>query len=464
MKLLRILLLTVILIGVVACGPSGVDTAVSPTDPPPTETTAPPTETAVPATETPPPTATTPPPSPTPAELLIDYLAYYGGADSGVWARGSVEAFAEENPPVTVNDVQSFSLYSDPVPVSIHDRLAEDDPPDLITGYIGGNLRRHIAAGRIADVSDVWSEQEWDQAFPASLKEMATRDGKQYFVPQAIQWNPIWYRSDIFEEVGLEPPQSWDEFLTACDALHEAGYIPVAVSSQGWLPPLARWFTILNMRLNGPDFHERLMAGAASYDSPEVRAVFEHWLQLFEHNCFAEEPTNYREAANQLFFDEAAMYNLGEWLSESYVNGLPDTYDFFSFPLINPDVPRGEIALVYGAYVHAEAPHPDAARQFLAHLGSAASQTTRMEDLGQLVANLNVDHSQYDPIYEKGMDFTAEADHLTTLFEFNAAPQVASTGLQIFASFFRNRDPDQIDQFLSDLEGARQLAHGDVTE
>lgn len=463
MKALRILLLSLLMIIIVACGPGDGETAVSPTVPPPTQTVAPsPTKTPSP-TETPHPTATVPPPSPTPAELLIDYLAYYGGGESGVWARGSVEAFAEENPPVTVNDVKSFSLYSDPVPVTIHDRLTEN-PPDLITGYIRGNIRAHVAAGRIADISDVWAEQGWDQAFPTSLKEMASINGKQYFVPQAIQWNPIWYRVDIFEEVGLEPPGSWDDFLAACDALHGAGYIPVAVSSQGWTPPLARWFTILNMRLNGPDFHERLMAGEERYDGPEVRAVFEHWLQLFEHNCFSEEPTNYREAANQIYFDEAAMYNLGEWLSESYVDGLPDTLDFFSFPPINPDVPRGEIALVYGAYVHAEAPHPDAARQFVAYLGGAESQTTRMEDLGQLVANLDVDHSQYDPVYQKGMSFTAEADHLTQLFEFNAAPQVASTGLQIFASFFRNRDPEQIDQFLSDLERARQLAHGDAAE
>ena len=46
------------------------------------------------------------------------------------------------------------------------------------------------------------------------------------------------------------------------------------------------WFTHINQRLNGPDFHEQLMRGEVSYTDPRVRSVFDHYAQLFEAQLF----------------------------------------------------------------------------------------------------------------------------------------------------------------------------------
>jgi multiple sugar transport system substrate-binding protein len=105
---------------------------------------------------------------------------------------------------------------------------------------------------------------------------------------------------------------------------------------------VARWFTILNLRLNGADFHEALMRGEASYEDERIRAVFEQWAEMLAHNCFPDNQLiGYGVAANQIHDGDAAMYNLGEWLVESYDDGFPDTFDFFNFPVLNPDVPQG---------------------------------------------------------------------------------------------------------------------------
>lgn len=148
----------------------------------------------------------------------------------------------------------------------------------------------------------------------------------------AVQWNPIWYHTDIFAEHGLEPPETWEELLQICDTLHAEGYIPITLATSGWAPPMARWFTILNMRLNGPAFHERLMRGEERYDDERVRQALEHWATMIDHNCFSDESTNYPTAADQIHEGEAAMYNLGEWLSESYNDGMPENFDFLAFP------------------------------------------------------------------------------------------------------------------------------------
>jgi len=455
------LLLTVA--ALVACGASdpantgeATTTALPPTDEP--APTAEPSPTASP-TANPSPTAAPPTPTPAPArEGMLDYTAAFGGNPAGRWDQANVEQYQMLHPDLDI-DRTGVNLYSNPIPTAFYILLESNRQPDVFSSFLGGNLYSYVEQGAIADISDLWQEMGWDETFPEPIKEMATVDGRQYFVPMAVQWNPIWYRADIFAEHDLAPPETWEELLEICDTLHAAEIIPFALSTRQWTPPLARWFTILNMRLNGPEFHQRLLRGQERYDDERVRQVFERWASMIEHNCFSDEGANYRTASDQIFAGDAAMYNLGEWLSESYDEGLPDTFDFFSFPALNPDVPRGEIALVYGAYMSAEADHPQEARQFLAYLGSAESQTTNVETLGRVATNLEVDQSLYNDVYRRGLTFVQEADHIAQLFEFNAAPEVGGQALVAFADFWEN--PDQIDETMARLEAARAQHYGE---
>lgn len=426
---------------------------------PATATAPPATATELPPTATTEPTATALPSTATPApEGELDYKAAYGGPAAWAWDQENVARYLEMYPDLEI-DHSGVNLYSSPVPQALYIFLDSNQNTDVFSGFVVGHLRDYVARGEIADISDLWQEMGWDDVFPEAVKERVTIDGKQYFVPMAMQWNPIWYRSDIFAEVGLTPPESWEEFLQACDTLSEAGYVPVAVSAAGWTPPVARWFSILDLRLNGPDFHERLMAGEESYEDERVRRVFERLSEMHARNCFSEEIMNYSGAAQAIFDGEAAMYNLGEWLSESYDEGIPDTFDFFSFPILDESLPRGEIVHLYGAYMMADAEHPQEARRFLAYLGSADSQRSNVEALNRIASNLDVDQSLYSDTYRKGIEFVQAADQITTLFEFNTDPQVSGNGLQALTTFWKN--PEDIDTVIAALEQARLLAYGE---
>jgi ABC-type glycerol-3-phosphate transport system substrate-binding protein len=427
---------------------------------PPPSATQPPAATAtdIPATAPPPTaTATLAPTATQEGEGQLDYTAAYGGAPAWEWDKANVARYQQMNPDLEVDHLGA-NLYASPVPNAFYLFLDSDRKPDVMSGFVVGSLREYVARGEIADISELWQEMGWEETFPASIRETVTINGSQYFVPMALQWNPVFYRTDIFDELELAIPQTWEELIATCDALDASGYIPFAVSTTGWMPPMARFFSILNMRLNGPEFHEQLMAGEASYDDPRVRAVFEHWSEMFAHNCFSEALTSYGDAAQQIFDGEAAMYFLGEWLSESYDDGLPETFDFFSFPSLDPDVPRGEIVHVYGAYLLTAADHPEEGRAFLKYLGGAPSQTTNVETLGRVASNLEVDPALYDDVYRRGLAFVQEADHITTLFEFNVPPEMAGQGLRAFSRFWQDQD---IDSAISTLETARLQAYSE---
>ena len=77
-------------------------------------------------------------------------------------------------------------------------------------------------------------------------------EGKTYGVPQNICPMVFFYRKDIFDQLGLKPPTTWDEYATVAAAIHKANpkqYIGnfTAVDS-GWFAGLAQqaganWWT-----------------------------------------------------------------------------------------------------------------------------------------------------------------------------------------------------------------------------
>ena len=252
--------------------------------------------------------------------------------------------FRSSNPGTEIS-YDSNNLYFSPVPTAVPAKFDTKLMGDLTTSFVGGVYRKHIMNGDIADISAIWSEEGWDRQFPESFKLMASYEGRQYFVPQAFQFNPIWYRKDIFEAHGWRPPQTWDALLQLCDKIRAAGYVPFTVGAADWPPPVARWFTILNLRLNGPEFHEQVMLGNIVYTDPRIMDVFNHWHQLFEHHAFDDSSgwNTYGKGLRDIITGKALMYNLGEWIFESIPDSTPEVLDFFPVPVINPEVTPAEI-------------------------------------------------------------------------------------------------------------------------
>ncbi len=438
------------------------ETAVPPTNnPSPPETPIPPTETSVPPTETPIPATDTPiPPTETAVPENLIYISHYGGAPAHSWEQANLDAYQALHPNLQI-DHRRQNYYSAYVNTIIHAHITSDEPPDVMSGLIVGVLREHVENGRIADISDLWQEQGWDDIFPASLKEMVTLDGKQYFIPMAIQWNSIFYRKSVFEQVDLTPPTTWDELLTACDTLNAANITPFTVAMSSWPPPAGFWFTHINMRLNGPEFHEDLMRGEEQYDDPRVRAIFEHWQQLFNHNCFDEDaPHNtYTNGINEYTAASVAMYNHGEWLYEFIPKPVKEDTGTFVFPTINPDVEQGELVPMYGAFIHTDAPNPEQARNFLIYLARAASQQSNYDALGRVASNLQVDPTQYDEVHATGLEIVENADYITQLYGANTDPAVANAGYDAIVSFWHN--PENLDELLAEWEAVRLEVYGE---
>jgi multiple sugar transport system substrate-binding protein/raffinose/stachyose/melibiose transport system substrate-binding protein len=384
----------------------------------------------------------------------VIYNSYMSDPEPRVADAELVAMFEENNPNI---DVVHSTIAHEDFKQAIRAYLTASTPPDVMTWFAGNRARFFIDRGLIMDISDVWEEEGWNESYPKGFRALSTVDDKQYFVPASWYWWAVYYRTDIFEEYGLEPPETWDEFLQVCETLKQNGVTPLTIGTKyRWTA--AAWFDYLNMRVNGPQFHIDLMLGKEAYDDPRVKTVFtDYWQPLVENGYFIEDPAAYSwaEALQFLSNGEAAMYLMGDFLRDSYPEEEEEKLDFFRFPIIDPEVPVGEDAPTDGFLIAANAQHPEAAKELLAFMGSAEAQQYFAETLGRLSTNKEVDNSVFDEVQQKGLALIDGADYVAQFYDRDTTPEMADEGMNGFMEFWDN--PGNIDDILSRLESERQM-------
>ncbi len=387
-----------------------------------------------------------------PPTTRLVYNSYMSDPDPRKVDEELVKRFQEEHPNVEL--VHSIVAHED-FKQAIRAYLTSSSPPDVMTWFAGNRARFFIDKGLIMDISDLWEREGWTESYPKGFRALSTVDGKQYFVPSSYYWWAVYYNKRIFDEYGLEPPETWDEFLEVCATLKENGITPITIGTKfRWTA--AGWFDYLNMRVNGPQFHIDLMLGKEKYNDPRVKEVFETWKVLLDNGYFLDNAASYtwQEAVPFMVQDKAAMYLMGQFIMDSIPEDQQDNFDFFRFPIIDPDVPIGEDAPTDGYFAAANAPHPEAAKEFLAYLGSVEAQTYMAETLGRVPVHTGVDPSIFTPEVRKGIELLKGADFVAQFYDRDTTPPMADRGMNAFMSFWDN--PDDIDSILDQLEKDRQ--------
>lgn len=387
------------------------------------------------------------------AQDYVTYNSYQSDPEPRAFDEAVVAGWNEMHPELPV---QHSTINHEDFKQALRAYLTADPGPDVLTWFAGNRAQFFIDRGLIADFTAVWEAEGWDDVYAPGFAAQA-RAGSEadyYFLPTDYYWWAMYYRPSLFEQAGIEAvPETWDEFLGACDALNEAGIAPITIGTRfRWTA--AAWFDYLNMRVNGPEFHRDLMLLKESYTDERVKDVFVKWAELLEHDCFIEDPAAYswQEAVDFLANDSAAMYLMGAFILDSFPDELEGDLDFFQFPMIN-DVPVGEDAPTDGYFLGANARNLEGGREFLAYLGSAEVQQARFDDLGRLPTRTDIDLSAADEATVKGINLVQSADLVLQFYDRDSTPEMADAGMDGFMEFWD--DPEAIDDILEELEAKR---------
>ncbi len=333
------------------------------------------------------------------------------------------------------------------------------NPPDVANWYAANRMRPYVEAGLFEDVSDLWQDPEI-AANLASTKGALTIDGKQWGVPYTYyQWG-VYYRKDIYEELGLSEAADWEQFVANCQAILDSGRKCFTIGTK-FLWTAGGWFDYLNMRTNGFDFHMSLAAGDVSWEDDRVRQTFANWRQLIDMGAFIDNHQTYswQEALPFIVNGEAVHYLMGNFAVAPLRDaGLTDDQiDFYQFPVINSAVLLAEDAPTDTFHIPANAENKEAARAFLKFVVSEDEQTeiNNGSNLGQLPVNAKSSVDD-DKFLREGfaMLSTNSPGGVAQFWDRDAPAEMAKVSMEGFQEFMVK--PDDLDRILSRLERARQ--------
>ena len=227
------------------------------------------------------------------------------------------QKYMDEHPNV---DLRIVPIEEAGVTQRIATALAANRLPDIVR--MGVERVAAFAADGILDedaaVSVIQSIGEDD--FRASPLQMVTdpATGKYAAVPYDGWVQAIWYRVDIFDQLGLNVPVSWDDINAACDALPGQGNLLYALGlgtdpGQNYGQQV---FEQVAMSNNAWPFDED---GNVTMDTPEMVAALKFYTDL--QRGAIPGPQYWRGAREAYELDQSGMLFYSTYIMDDLVEG-----------------------------------------------------------------------------------------------------------------------------------------------
>jgi N,N'-diacetylchitobiose transport system substrate-binding protein len=336
--------------------------------------------------------------------------------------------------------------------------LASDEPPDVLE--IGNTqVAQYAASGGLTDLSDVVGEFDNSDSWLPGLAQPGQWEGQTYAIPFYAGDRTVIYRTDLFEQAGIEPPTSWDELLATGDTLREEfgddeRFMPLYLPGQ-------QWYTLASLVWDeggelAVESDDGTWTGALS--TPEGQAGVGRYKELYD--ALSTAPKDADEATPQQFEvmaqgSVAMMIGL-PWELASAVDAnaeLDGKLDVFALPSRTPGEPAppfvggSDLAIPLGSDA------PDLATEFI-KLVAGTEYQTRLAEAGAIPnASALESAAEGNPILQTGMEAAAVGratpvdpawasvetapnplkDMLTQVLEGTPIPEAAATADQLIA-------------------------------
>lgn len=287
-----------------------------------------------------------------PLQLTLGIWPEDNDSDGIALQEGYAAEFAAAHPDITV--VPAHYYYS----VDTFDQMAELGALPVIFQAYDSSVQKIIDSGYAADITDILKARGWLDAINPTIKELSSKDGKIYGIPEGSYALGLMINTDLFEKAGLIDeeglpiyPRTWTELAETGkkikDATGAAGFCLLAEDNA------ASWQFVNIAWAFGAELFTKNSDGkiTCNLDSPEVIAAMEYVKSLkWEYDILTPDPTieNFSTGFTRLGKGEAAMY-----IAANDAVDQPSAYNGLSAEALSlvpmPAGPGGQYSLFDGS-------------------------------------------------------------------------------------------------------------------
>jgi raffinose/stachyose/melibiose transport system substrate-binding protein len=244
----------------------------------------------------------------------------------------ALKAYEAANPNITI-DLQV--IPDEQFTQLIKSRFATGEYPDVYLDNFGQIAQIYKIPDTLADLSN----EPWVKRLVSTSG--VTDSGKIYGLPMVgvPSIEGVVYNKAIFQQVGVNVPKTWDEFLAACDKIRKAGIDPVAITAKdNWTVGMWIVEAIALAVQDKPGIWNDLNSGKVKFDSiPAFTDVLAKMKSLVDKGYTNKDmfSTTYDMGTDLVATGKAAMVVQGDWDANDMVKKYPNAQiGMFPLPIV----------------------------------------------------------------------------------------------------------------------------------
>lgn len=369
-------------------------------------------------------------------EKVIEFMHLWpegSSAQHNAIVQQIVDEFEADNPGVTVDmDIFGNEQYRERLSVI----GAANELPDVGMTWGGGFIEPYARGNMFTDLSDLVT----DSFIPGTADAYAV-DGGVYGLPLELNITPIYYNTAIFEENGVEVPETWDEFKEVVEVLVDNGVTPITLGNRdAWTGSM--WYMYLADRIGGQTALNEAISREGSFENPALIQAAAELQELVEMDAFINgfNGLGNDEAKGYFINEQAAMFLMATWdlpewtTSPDNPEEFKEKIDYFKFPVFEGG--EGELDSYVGGpgvglFVAEDSDVKDEAIEFVSYFIERWGEMS-VEEAGVIPATaVNTDGMDLPQMYIDVLDDLNEATNLTLYADVQMSPSAADVHLNM---------------------------------
>jgi glucose/mannose transport system substrate-binding protein len=249
-------------------------------------------------------------------------------------------------------------------------------------------------------LDDLFAQEGFNDAFPQGVLDIVSYEDHPYSVPVNIhRANVLWYNKTVFEDNSITPPESFDDFFAAADALQAAGVTPLALGDSEVFAATQLLETTLLGSL-GADAYNGLWTGDTDWSGAAVTAALDNYKKMLSYVNDDHSSLTWDQANDLVISGDAAMTVMGDWLDAD--NKAKDFTDSGWVPTPGTSGIYDALSDTFG--LPKDAPNESAVMCWLKLVGSKEGQEAFNPLKGSVCARTDCDPSLFDEYLQSAAD------------------------------------------------------------
>lgn len=290
--------------------------------------------------------------------------------DLTLWQEKIIPAFEADNPGIKVQFTPSAPTEYN---AALNSKLEAGAAGDLITCRPFDVSLALFDAGHLADLDDMEAMSNFSDVAKSAWQ---SDDGSASFcVPMASVIHGFIYNKDAFNELGIDAPNTEDEFFAVLEKIKADGsYIPLVMGTNDqWEAATMGYNNIGPNYWKGEEGRQGLLKGTQKLTDEQWTAPYATMARWAAYMGDGYEAQTYPDSQNLFTLGRGAIYPAGSW----EISGFNEQADFEMGVFKPPVKAAGDTCYIsdhtdIGLGMNAASKNPEAAKTFLSWVASPA--------------------------------------------------------------------------------------------